>query len=262
MVRPSQSRSATLRASIIEQVVRDDGAERSTLLAVEGSLASGVSLPRAEVSAEDFVRSDWIVPAWGTQAVVYAGQGTKDHLRAALQLLSPEVTRRTVYCHTGWRRIEDEWVFLHAGGAIGVRGPVPTILVALPDPLIGFQLPDPPTGGDLVDSIRASLGILELGPAHIMFPQLAAAYRAVIGGADFSVHTSGLTGSYKSETAALIQQHFGSTMNARRLPANWSSTGNSLEGVAFAAKDVVLVVDDFCPTGSSAERPTVPSRGR
>src|SRR5262249_29022958 len=49
------------------------------------------------------------------------------------------------------------------------------------------------------------------------------------------------------------QQHFGSGFNARNLPANWSSSGNALEGLAFTAKDVVLVVDDFNPTGSSAD---------
>src|SRR5262249_25124687 len=34
------------------------------------------------------------------------------------------------------------------------------------------------------------------------------------------------------------------------LPCNWSSTANSIEGIAFAAKDALLVVDDFAPSGS------------
>jgi hypothetical protein len=42
-------------------------------------------------------------------------------------------------------------------------------------------------------------------------------------------------------------------MDARHLPANWSSTSNALEGLAFTAKDALLVVDDFCPTGSVAD---------
>jgi hypothetical protein len=32
------------------------------------------------------------------------------------------------------------------------------------------------------------------------------------------------------------------------LPANFASTGNALEEIAFAAKDALLVVDDFAPT--------------
>jgi integrase len=42
-------------------------------------------------------------------------------------------------------------------------------------------------------------------------------------------------------------------MDARHLPANWASTGNALEGLALAAKDALLVVDDFWPSGSSAD---------
>jgi hypothetical protein len=45
------------------------------------------------------------------------------------------------------------------------------------------------------------------------------------------------TGRFKSEAAALAQQHFGAGLDARHLPANWSSTGNALEALAFTAKD-------------------------
>jgi hypothetical protein len=42
-------------------------------------------------------------------------------------------------------------------------------------------------------------------------------------------------------------------MDARNLPGSWSSTANALEGLAFAAKDALLVVDDFAPTGSQTD---------
>jgi hypothetical protein len=51
--------------------------------------------------------------------------------------------------------------------------------------------------------------------------------------------------------AALVEQHFGPAMDARHLPANWTSTANALEAVAFAAKDALLVIDDFNPTGTA-----------
>ncbi|HSL82533.1 MAG TPA: hypothetical protein VLF66_07125, partial [Thermoanaerobaculia bacterium] len=38
--------------------------------------------------------------------------------------------------------------------------------------------------------------------------------------------------------------------NARALPGSWLSTGNSLEILAFSAKDALLVVDDFAPGGT------------
>src|SRR5262249_11974368 len=161
--------------------------------------------------------------------------------------------RRTVYTHTGWARIQGRWYYLHGEGAIGPDGLNPNIVVDLGDALSLYVLPAPTTGDERKRAVQASLRLLLLRPARIMWPLLAAAYRAALGDTDYGVHVTGATGTYKTETAALIQQHFGAGMDARHLPANWSSTGNALEGLAFAAKDAVLVVDDFCPTGSHAD---------
>jgi hypothetical protein len=235
-------------ARIAEQTIVDDGVERSITLAIEGELVGGIRLPRAEIPAADFSSMKWIVPNWGTRAVVFAGNNTKDHLRAALQLLSNDVPTRTVFAHTGWREFNGRWIYLHAMGGIGANGPEPAVNVALPDALAGYALPSP--DGTAAESIRASLRILDLAPDRITVPLLAAVYRAVLAPADFAVHVAGPTGAGKTELAALAQQHFGAALGARRLPGSWASTGNSLEGLAFAAKDALLVVDDFAPGGS------------
>jgi hypothetical protein len=240
-------------ASIVEEVVCDDGVEQRITLALEGKLHDGTDLPRKEIPAENFSQMNWVTPAWGSRAVVNAGQGTRDHLRAALQLLSPTASRRTVYTHTGWRQVQGRWYYLHGGGAIGSNGLEPNVVVDLGEALAGYVLPAPPTGEELKRAVQASLRLLTLGPARIMWPLVASIYRAALGGTDYAVHVTGATGTFKSETAALIQQHYGQGMDARHLPANWSSTANALEGLAFAAKDGVLVVDDFCPTGSQGD---------
>jgi hypothetical protein len=239
-------------ARIIQDVQHDDGAEQRRSFQIEGALAGGGALPLTSVSADEFPAMNWVVAKWGTQAVVYAGQGTKDHLRAALQLLSGQPRRRTVYGHLGWRQIDGRWAYLHAGGAVADDGGE-DVEVDLPESLAGYVLPTPPTGDALRAAVCASLGLLSLGPRHITYPMLAVVYRAVLGGADFGIHLSGRTGCFKSEAAALIQQHFGRGMSSRHLPASWSSTGNALEGMAFLAKDAVMVVDDFCPAGSSGD---------
>ena len=74
-------------------------------------------------------------------------------------------------------------------------------------------------------------------------------YRAPFGGVDFSLFLTGRTGTFKTALATLCQQHFGAAMDASRLPANFASTANALEELAFSAKDALLVVDDFAPTG-------------
>ena len=42
-------------------------------------------------------------------------------------------------------------------------------------------------------------------------------------------------------------------MDAGHLPGNFASTANALEELAFAAKDALMVVDDFVPTGGPAD---------
>ena len=74
-------------------------------------------------------------------------------------------------------------------------------------------------------------------------------YRAALGPVDFSIFLVGTTGVFKTAVAALCQQHFGATMDARHLPSSFASTPSALENPAFYAKDALLVVDDFAPTG-------------
>ena len=235
----------------------DDGAERRTVLVIEGAMPDGRRLPRARVPAERFTGMSWVTEAWGTAPVIFAGQGKKDHLRAAIQMLSGAVPRRTVYGHLGWRRIGDRWAFLHSGGAIDADGALDGIEVDTgTDGFLAYQLPALPEASELADAVRASLALLDLGPDTITAPVLGAVYRAPLAEpspVDFALHLTGPTGAFKTELAALAQAHFGAAFHGRRLPASWADTANMLEKKAFLAKDAVLVVDDFAPTGTTAD---------
>jgi hypothetical protein len=238
-------------ARIAEERERDDGVERTLTLVLEGTLATGQPLPPAEVGAAQFAGMGWPVAAWGSRAVVYAGQGTKDHLRAAIQMLSGDVPRRRTYTHLGWRDVDGHTVYLHAGGAVGAPGVEVDAQVELEGTLARYALPTPPTGATLAAGVRASLAVLDTAPDSVTVPLLGAVYRAPLGDVDFGLHLAGQTGAGKSELAALAQQHYGPDLDARNLPGSWSSTANALEGLAFCAKDAVVVVDDFAPEGSA-----------
>jgi hypothetical protein len=250
---------ANFTARIVEQVTVDDGAERRTVLALEGKLSDGTALPRAEVPADQFAWMRWVTAAWGTKAVVYAGAQTADHARVAVQVLSEGVRTRTVYGHLGWREVGGRWLYLHAGGGLGADGPVEGVEVQPPEALAGFVLPEPPAGAALTAAVGASLALLDgLAPDRIVFPLLAGVYRAALGEAagalDLSLFLAGPHGAGKSELAALAQQHHGPALDARHLPGAWSSTANALECLAFTAKDALLVVDDFKPGGAAGDR--------
>ena len=238
------------RARIVSQVIEDDGAETQRLIEIEGRLKDRAS--RFVIPAAEFAAMSWPLQHLGSEAVVYAGFGVKDHVRAAIQLLSGGAPQRRVYTHTGWRRVDDKWCYLHGGGALGPDGPIAGIEVILPEALAGFALPEPPPER-LREAVLASLRVLELAPDAVVFPALCAIYRAPLASSDFSLHVLGPTGSGKTELAAVMQRHWGAGLDARHLPGGWSSTANALEGLAFAAKDALLVVDDFAPGGSAAD---------
>jgi hypothetical protein len=237
-------------ARVIAEVTTDDGAECRRRLRLVGRLDTGEELPEIEVPVERFATMEWPMNQWGTRAVVAAGSGSRDHLRAAILKISENVRCETEYAHTGWREVGGHWVYLHARGAIGADGPAAGVCVSISRYLPGYTLPDPPVGEQLRAAVRASLGILfrNVAPDEVMFPVLLAVYRAPLGGADYGLSLVGRTGTGKSELAALSQQHYGAGLDARHLPANWISTANSNEAFAFVAKDALLVIDDYCPT--------------
>lgn len=238
-------------ARIVGDVAEDDGVEARRALEIVAAVRDRRA--RFTLPAERFAAMNWPLEHLGAAAIVNRGMGTRDHARTAIQLLSGEVPRRTIYAHTGWRRCGETWTYLHAGGGIGADGSVEGIEVTLPGDLSRFCLPAPPTGEALNGAIRASFKMIEAAPGGLMIPLLASAYRAVLGGADFSLFLVGATGAGKSELAALAQQHFGAGLDSRHLPGQWASTGNALEGLAFLAKDALLVIDDFAPGGSAID---------
>jgi len=238
-------------AHIVADIAEDDGADVRHALEIEARLKGRAY--RFTVPGSQFANMNWVLDHLGAGAVIYPGSTVRDHARVALQLLSGDVPKRTVFKHLGWRKVEGDWIYLHAEGAEGANGAVAGIEVSVPDSLRCFALPEPPTGDLLIDRVRASLCVLALAPLRVTTPAYAAVWRAVLGQADFSLHLAGATGQGKTELAALLQQHFGPGMDSRNLPASWASTGNSLEALAFHAKDAVLVIDDFSPTGSGPD---------
>lgn len=241
-------------ARITADVLRDDGVDVYRSFEMEATL--GERVRRFQIPAAQFASIGWATEHLGATAIVYPGFGIRDHARTAIQVLSGDVQSRQVYAHTGWREIDGARCYLHAGGAIGACGVVEEIGVKLPAGLEGFDLSTSRSDLDLRTAVCASLSLLTIAPARIIYPLLAAVYRAAAGPVDISIHVVGATGEGKSELAALIQQHFGPTMTARKLPGSWDSTANALEALTFAAKDAVFVVDDFMPNarGNDAHR--------
>jgi hypothetical protein len=113
----------------------------------------------------------WVLRQLGPEAIVYPGQ--QQHARAAIQWLSGRIPQERIFIHLGWRKHGPDWVYLHAGDAVGAQGSRGDLRVELPAALQHFQVPSPAVRQEQVSAVRASLRCLDLAPDRISFPLLA-----------------------------------------------------------------------------------------
>ncbi len=245
-------------AKITEEVVFDDGTGEDYLFRIEGRLSDGTALPPVEVAASKFAGLSWVTAQWGARPLIHAGNSIRDHLRTAIQGLSVDYGRRTVYGHAGWRRFGDQWGFLHGGGAIFADSSRADIEVRAGEGNMRRYQFEADGGGDLAADVRASMRLLDLAPNNpaLGVVLLAAVYRTPLGEAaaiDHGLFLAGRSGSRKSEASAMALAHFGRGFDARHFPANWDDTESDLEAKGHAAKDCLFVADDFKPRGGSSD---------
>jgi hypothetical protein len=244
-------------ARIVADVEEDDGSGMRPRRLYEVEVWQGERTARVEVTSREFATLEWASDALGARAIVYPGNTNRDRVRTAIQehSLGRGLDSRHVYRHSGWMRRAGADFYVHSAGAIGAAGSVTDVLTRLEDRQQFLSLPAPSQGDELRRAIRASLQFVELGPSAVVLPVLAAVYRAPLGEVNFSLHLVGPSGVFKTEMAAIAQQHFGAGFTSAQLPASWLSSANALEKTAFLWKDALMVVDDFRPgSGSDANR--------
>lgn len=241
-------------ARIVEETMVDDGAERRSELCIEGHLEGGRPLPCIRVPAEQYGSLNWITEKWGVRPIVSPGNSVRQHLSVALQVLSQaNLKETTIYAHTGWRDLPHGKVFITGNGALGAQGPGEGVSVDLPKELSAYALPEPATAAELTQAMKLSLNTWTLADDTVTVPLALATLRPVLGQADFSVLVVGKTGLGKTQLAAVMAAHFGAHISAQGFPG-WHSTANYLERLAYLAKDLPLVIDDFNPTGSRTDQ--------
>jgi hypothetical protein len=250
------TRLSNFRARIAVEITEDNGSGNpKKVYEIQARLPGDTEPHTFTVPAEEYRAMSWVDAKLGALARVMPGYGLADRLRDAIRCFSSKVERRTVYTHTGWRKLDDVWHYLHANGAITPSGLGRDVSVRLHERLQRIALPEPPRNAMLTKAVRASLSLLDVAAHSITIPSLAATYLAPLQEAlgneaavDFVPAFIGATQVFKSELAALQQSHFGQTFTRVTLPANFEDTEHAHEGLLFAAKDVLLVVDDYCPS--------------
>ena len=239
----------------IREILKDSGnGSPERYLELQGLLQGGIPLRPGKIALSDFSeKNSWAGQLWGAKVAIKPKQ--EQEVRYLLQLMAKEIPETTIYTHLGWRKIGNTWIYLHAGGAIGSEN----IEIEINPRLGRYSLPS--ETGDIKEALKASLGLLELGPKKITYPLLALISLAPLSEAfrqagiepSLLTYLWGTTGSLKSTLIALFLSHFGN-FDPKGLPASFRDTANSIEKLAFLAKDTVLPVDDLYPAREPRER--------
>lgn len=238
-------RLANFNARIIEEVCEDNGLEQTHRFVIEGRTKER-ALPRLNVTANQFPSMNWVCGGWGNRAILESGQNTKDLVRHAMQVQSKDAEKKTVFTHTGWRKVGGIWVYLMASGGMGAEN----ILVKLPQTLDRYRLPLLPENE--IEAIRASLSFLDIGKHKVTFPLYALLWLSpwttlLNPTPNFSGYCSGDTGTFKTTVSILLLSHFGNFSQISDL-SNFDDTANAIEKKAFCLKDTLLVLDDYHPS--------------
>ena len=247
-------------ARIVEETINDDGSNDPQMdFVVGGELATGQKLPKITIPATEYAGMKWIAN-WGSRFILSAGRSTQDHFRAAVQYLSGTPYRRTVYTHTGWRKINGEMAYLTSAGALGLGDDKVQVDLKMGRPdtnMARYHLPLEPE--NVKEAMETSLNFWNVADTATTVPIWASMFLAPLApflNIDFGLWVHGKTGSMKSSIVAAAQAHHGEWQGKDAkifLPANFQSTANSILMNAFQAKDAPLVIDDFAPGATMKE---------
>lgn len=231
-----------------EIILRDDGSRIRTDFVIGATDPAGRPLPDAVVEGVDRYQSmRWPLEAWGHYGNLKVIKNAAQHVLDAINTAGQTASRhREVYEHTGWRKIDGQWVYLYNGGAIGAQD----VSVEMTGDLKRYNLDD--CGVDLFEAACSELLLLDAFPARIVYPQMAQAYLAPVYSVmedmqqppSYAVMVIGKSNAGKSTIASYVLAHFGTFYN-REFPASFENTPNGVRDKLFYVKDSLLVVDDY-----------------
>lgn len=239
-------------------VTRDDGVSLEKYFDLEGWTHDGHRLPTVTVRADDFAGMGWVLRSWDFAANVMPGNTVREQLRYVMSEVGNRTARReTVYTHTGWRRINGKWAYLHRDGAIGAEDVRVELEGALRRYTFASGVEDDPQV-----AMSVAHGFVGCMARHVSVPLMGLAFLSPLREfltqcghmPRFAVWLKGPSNAHKSTVSSLCLSFFGEFGYADPLPASFHGTANSIRRKAFVLKDALLAVDDYHPETSLQER--------
>jgi hypothetical protein len=203
---------------------------------------------------------------WANYSVSgHGSRGMVNVLADAVLRLAEDHPTIPLHRHTGWIDIDGRPVYLTAGACIGADGEVPGPAIELGPRVGAYALPAPSADEDQErEALRASLDLLNLAPAEVMWPLLLMTYlppmELCAPRPDFLGVLYGPSDTCKSVLAGIGLSHYSPRSLLDPFPQNFSSTRVSLETYAHGAKNALQVVDDAHPASNRREQTEIVDR--
>lgn len=252
---------------VAEEYVDEGAGAAERTIRVAGALYTGYPLPERSMSSEEWRKiSTWLHKFWGSQAMVDPTIEKADPMTlAAISLLSHDCPVKHVYAHTGWVDVAGEPAFLTTAGLVGATGDQAKHLeenadVRLPTALKRYHVP---AAGDEASARTGYTWVedfMRAADLEASAPLIGAMFLAPLAShlpIDFAVSLVGPTGTRKSTLAAAALTLFGREFTKDTLPVTFQSTSNAIEMMAYLAKDLPFVVDNFVPTYKGDQQTTM-----
>jgi hypothetical protein len=197
-----------------------------------------------EIPAGQFNNLTWVPTQVGALAHYDA---KKNLVTKAIRLESRRSIKEvTAFGHTGWVQLEDgRWAYLHSKGAVVPKGTAPFSGRVFLEGKLGRRAFPKGAGIEAVrGAVRKSFFLWELYPYQVSVPLVASAYRAALGGVDFSIYLVGTSGIGKTSFSDMVMRFYGKSLGPKDR-TNFESTKFSIEREAYRLKDQIVVLDDY-----------------
>ena len=260
-LRKINKKSTTLISNFIsfakERITIDNGIDEDTKYKVEGLQTNTLErLPTLTIDKKAYETQRYILGSkWEGKAFIFNNKGNE--LSTLSQILSQKtMKKKTIYTHTGFRKINEHSYYLFQKGAIGEAGiekGIETNIKAESDGLERYCFTQKEC--DEKQALKIGLDFLDIAPKEITIPIIATTYLSVLVSlfaengikADYVLYLVGKSGSKKSTLAALALNHFGDSFDRNNFTSSFRDSLNVLEKKAFILKDTLNIIDDLNP---------------
>lgn len=216
-----------------------------------GGIVNGKSLESIVVALKDIDNAKWVSENWGLKAIIYPRMEKEFVLM--IKEIADDIENEIVIDNVGWYSENGKYNYVFSNETIGKAN----VRADLDEHLKNYKTLE--DSKDLKSDCKKSLNLLDIVNRKTSYTLFGLVYLApaleFIGLKsklpEFVVWLYGGTGSGKTTLARQFLAHFGDFKNS--LPSSFNDTYSSIELKSYRLKDVLMVLDDFCPQGSYRE---------